>query len=299
MGTAPASLAVIAARVDRRLRELLESEIARWTALDPELTAPLESLASLVLSGGKRLRPAFCQWGWVGSGGDPEDPVVADAGAAFELLHAFALVHDDVMDGSDTRRGARTAHLDHAARHAVGGWRGEARRYGEGVAILIGDLAFVYADQCLGGANAEAQSVWNELRIELNIGQYLDVVGTARGQTNQAAAGAHRAVQVRQVHRRATAASRRGVGGPIRRAGTGVVRVRTAPRRRVPATRRHARRVRRFRPHRQTGGRRPPRGQTDANARDRGEPRASSTPSSWTASALPTSARTRSPHCRP
>jgi geranylgeranyl diphosphate synthase type I len=188
MGTAPASLVVIAARVDRRLRDLLDSEIARWTALDPELTAPLESLATLVLSGGKRLRPAFCHWGWVGSGGDPDDPVVADAGAAFELLHAFALVHDDVMDGSDTRRGARTAHLDHAARHAVGGWRGEARRYGEGVAILIGDLAFVYADQCLGGANAEAQSVWNELRIELNIGQYLDVVGTARGQTNQAAA---------------------------------------------------------------------------------------------------------------
>ena len=132
MGTAPASLAVIAARVDRRLRELLESEIARWTALDPELTAPLESLATLVLSGGKRLRPAFCHWGWVGSGGDPDDPVVADAGAAFELLHAFALVHDDVMDGSDTRRGARTAHLDHAARHAVGGWRGEARRYRRG-----------------------------------------------------------------------------------------------------------------------------------------------------------------------
>jgi geranylgeranyl diphosphate synthase type I len=188
MGTAPASLAVIAARVERRLRDLLDSEIARWTALDPELTAPLESLASLVLSGGKRLRPAFCHWGWVGAGGDPDDPVVADAGAAFELLHAFALVHDDVMDGSDTRRGARTAHLDYAARHAVDGWRGEARRYGEGVAILIGDLAFVYADQFMGGANAEAQSVWNELRIELNIGQYLDVVGTARGQTNQAAA---------------------------------------------------------------------------------------------------------------
>ncbi len=68
MGTAPASLAVIAARVDRRLRDLLDSEIARWTALDPELTAPLESLATLVLSGGKRLRPAFCHWGWVGLG---------------------------------------------------------------------------------------------------------------------------------------------------------------------------------------------------------------------------------------
>ena len=168
MGTAPASLAVIAARVDRRLRDLLDSEIARWTALDPELTAPLESLATLVRSGGKRLRPAFCHWGWVGSGGDPDDPVVADAGAAFELLHAFALVHDDVMDGSATRRGARTAHLDHATRHAVGGWRGEAQRWGVATdlpnVLLCGSGARRGgAVSGLGGHNA-AQAVLDSIR---------------------------------------------------------------------------------------------------------------------------------------
>lgn len=179
---APASLVTIAGYVEDRLRRFLDAERERWGALDPDLVPPLESLSRLVLSGGKRLRPAFCHWAFVGAGGDPDDPRVVDAGAAFELLHAFALAHDDIMDGSPTRRGDQTIHLDYAARHAIGGWRGEARRYGEGVAILVGDLAFVYADVLLRDAPEAALDVWDELRIELNVGQYLDVLGTARGQ---------------------------------------------------------------------------------------------------------------------
>jgi geranylgeranyl diphosphate synthase type I len=185
---APASLNTIAERVEVRLRRLLDDEIDRWSAVDLDLAEPLQSLAGLVLGSGKRLRPAFCHWGWVGAGGDPDDPMVADVGAAFELLHAFALVHDDVMDGSDTRRGVRTAHLEYAARHTVDGWRGEARRFGEGVAILVGDLAFVYADILVTGLPPTALEVWNELRVELNVGQYLDVLGTARGDTDRAGA---------------------------------------------------------------------------------------------------------------
>jgi geranylgeranyl diphosphate synthase type I len=124
----------------------------------------------------------------VGAGGSPEDQRAIDAGAAFELLHAFALFHDDVMDGSATRRGERTTHLVFADRHDHGAWIGEARRFGEGVAILVGDLAFVYADQLLHDASAPAQAMWNELRIELNVGQFLDIVGTAKGQRNREAA---------------------------------------------------------------------------------------------------------------
>lgn len=184
----PPSLLTVAERVERRLTEVLSAEAARWTDLDPDLAAPLEALSQLVLSGGKRLRPAFCHWGFVGAGGDGCDPLVVDAGAAFELLQAFALVHDDVMDGSSTRRGARTAHLAFGAHHTFEGWRGEARRFGEGVAILIGDLAHVYADMLMATAPPTAITVWNELRIELNIGQYLDVLGTARGDTDHAAA---------------------------------------------------------------------------------------------------------------
>ena len=188
MVVVPSSLLGIAERVERRLDDLLVAESSRWAALDDELAAPFASLRSLVLSGGKRLRPAFCYWGWIGAGGDPEDRRISDAGAAFELLHAFALFHDDVMDGSATRRGERTTHLSFADRHDDNLWRGEARRFGEGVAILVGDLAFVYADELMYGAPLPAWRLWNELRIELNVGQYLDIVGTARGERDRAAA---------------------------------------------------------------------------------------------------------------
>ena len=146
--------------------------------------APLDSLRSLVMSGGKRLRPAFCFWGFRAAGGGDDDAAVIEAGAAFEMLQAFALVHDDIMDGSATRRGLRTAHLAFGDRHDAAVWRGEARRFGEGVAILIGDLAHVYADRLMADTAAPVRAVWDELRIELNVGQYLDILGTARGDTD-------------------------------------------------------------------------------------------------------------------
>lgn len=180
----PPSLITVAARVERRLTDLLDAEVARWAKLSPDLVAPLAALRTLVLAGGKRLRPAFCYWGYLAADGDPADPRVIDAGAAFEMLQAFALVHDDVMDGSAIRRGARTAHLAFGDDHLAAGWRGEARRFGEGVAILVGDLAHVYADLLLASAPAAARPVWDELRIELNVGQYLDILGTARGDTD-------------------------------------------------------------------------------------------------------------------
>jgi geranylgeranyl diphosphate synthase type I len=153
--------------------------------VDPELLPPLEALRRFVLDGGKRLRPAFCHWAFVGAGGEPDDPAVIDAGAALELLHAFALLHDDVMDGSHLRRGRTTVHIDFAARHGDAGWRGEARRFGEGVAILVGDLAFVYADLLMVGVPPAATEIFNELRVELNIGQALDLIGTAEARRDQ------------------------------------------------------------------------------------------------------------------
>ncbi|HEY5664437.1 MAG TPA: polyprenyl synthetase family protein [Ilumatobacter sp.] len=178
---APPSLRLIADRVTARLDAVLTPEVDRWAALDPDLRDPLGEIQRLVLVGGKRLRPAFCTWGHVAAGGDPDAPVVVDAGAAFELMHAFALFHDDVMDDAASRRGEPTTHTVFADRHARGGWAGEARRFGEGVAILIGDLAFVYADRLLVDANPTAWRIWNELRIELNIGQVLDILGSVRG----------------------------------------------------------------------------------------------------------------------
>ncbi len=177
----PRSLDLVGERVETRLGRLFDHEVARWGALDSDLVAPIESIRQLVLAGGKRLRPAFCFWGFVAAGGDPDDALIDDLGAAFELLHAFALIHDDVVDDSATRRGRRTMHLDYGELHAQQSFRGEERRFGEGVAVLVGDLAHVYADLLLESAPPTVWPLWNELRVELNVGQYLDLLGTARG----------------------------------------------------------------------------------------------------------------------
>ena len=180
----PPSLARIATTVDARIDRLLRAERARWAEVDADLAELLDAIAALVLAGGKRLRPAFCHWAYVAAGGDPDDTLVVDAGAALELLHSFALIHDDIMDGSSLRRGRPTVHRRYEGAHAAGRWRGEARRFGEGMAILVGDLAFVYADLLLAGAPRPALDVFTELRLEVNVGQYLDLLATARGQAN-------------------------------------------------------------------------------------------------------------------
>jgi geranylgeranyl diphosphate synthase, type I len=181
LASPPPSLAEVGARVERRIVALLDAELDRWRAIDPDLEEPLRALRDLILAGGKRLRPAFCHWAFVGAGGDPADPLVVDVGAAVELLHTFALVHDDVMDGSDRRRGGPAIHRRFMSRHDDRGWRGEARRYGEGAAILVGDFAFVYADMLMANAPEVARPVFDELRLELCVGQFMDLEGTASG----------------------------------------------------------------------------------------------------------------------
>ena len=178
------SLAEVGARAEARVIELLDHEIERWRAVDPDLVDPLAALRELVVAGGKRLRPAFCHWAYVGAGGSPDDPLVVDAGAALELLHTFALVHDDVMDGSKRRRGLAAIHEQFITRHDDASWRGEGRRFGEGAAILVGDFAFVYADQLFRAAPQVAREVFDELRVELCVGQYLDLVGTGSGSSD-------------------------------------------------------------------------------------------------------------------
>jgi geranylgeranyl diphosphate synthase type I len=180
----PPALSDIAERTETRVDALLAAEVARWSAVDERLEAPLVALRELVLAGGKRLRPAFCYCAFVGAGGAHDDPRVVDAGAALELLHTFALVHDDVMDGSSTRRGLEAVHERFIHAHHTGDWRGESRRFGEGIAILVGDFACTYADLLMRNAPAAALDVYDELRVELCVGQSLDLVGTALRSTD-------------------------------------------------------------------------------------------------------------------
>ncbi len=182
---APPSLVRVGRRVEEDLIRTLTAERDRWVSFHPGLAGLFDPLTSLVMAGGKRLRPAFCHWGFVGAGGDPEDTKVVRTGVALELLQAFALLHDDVMDGSARRRGSVTAHLAAERCHRQAGWRGEPRRFGEGAAILVGDLAHVLADARMAAAPSAAQALWAELRIELNVGQYLDIVATAQASTDR------------------------------------------------------------------------------------------------------------------
>jgi len=172
-GAPPAHLAEVAGRVEARLAAFLAAERGRWERVDPALGEPLALLTNLVLGGGKRLRPAFCHWGLVAAGGDPADPAldVVGAGAALEMLHGFALVHVSL-----------------ARHHRAEGWSGDADRWGEGGAILVGDMALVYADVLLGDVPVAAWRVFHEVRAELNVGQYLDLTAAARRDTDLATA---------------------------------------------------------------------------------------------------------------
>lgn len=107
----PSDVEEMRARVDIALTDFLNQQEKRFDSLVADADSRqewhqvLESLRAFLL-GGKRLRAAFCYWGWRGAGGDAEDPGIITAAAALELLHAFALIHDDIIDESDTRRGA-------------------------------------------------------------------------------------------------------------------------------------------------------------------------------------------------
>ena len=224
----PAELTEIAARCEARLGEILDAERRQWSELDPSLDEPLGDLADMVMSGGKRIRPAYCRWGWLLGGGDPEPGPgdgSLDAGCALEILHAFALAHDDMMDGSLTRRGEPTVWRKFAERHRQRSWHGENRRFGDAAAVLVGDMAMVLADRTLGEVTAATRAVWNGLRTELNMGQYLDMVGSA--QQHPTADGARRIIEhktarytvVRPLQLGAALAGSPELAGPLERHG--------------------------------------------------------------------------------
>ena len=169
------------------LREEVESALAAALArLLPRLDAMHPSLAPVTaelrgfLSGGKRIRPALLLLGYLAGGGEQRQRVHGPA-LALELLHTCALVHDDVIDRATTRRGRPTVHHAFAHRHAQAGWSGDPADYGEALAILLGDLAFVQADELFLDAEVAAADLlagfrrFTLLREEVMVGQYLDL----------------------------------------------------------------------------------------------------------------------------
>jgi geranylgeranyl diphosphate synthase type I len=181
-------------RVRAALVEFLRLRRERLDEIEADALAPVaDAVDALVLGGGKRLRPAFAYWGYRGAGGVDRDEIVA-AVAALELVQASALIHDDVMDGSETRRGEPAVHRRFARMHAASGWRGDGDGFGTAAAILLGDLCLVWSDEMLHASGvdpvtlARARPVFDAMRTEVTIGQYLDVQTQATGDTSTARA---------------------------------------------------------------------------------------------------------------
>jgi geranylgeranyl diphosphate synthase type I len=181
-------------RVDKVLAEFLAQQRATLATVDDALRPVSDAVEAFVLGGGKRLRPAFAYWGFRAAGGIDTDAVVA-AVSALELVQASALIHDDLMDRSDTRRGEPAVHRRFAAEHAGSGWHGDPQAFGDSAAILLGDLCLVWSDELLHtsgvdpAALARARPIFDLMRTEVTVGQYLDVLTQAVGDMSVERAG--------------------------------------------------------------------------------------------------------------
>lgn len=190
----PVDRAGLRERVDKALSAFLSDRRALLLAVDEALLPVADALEAFVLQGGKRLRPAFAYWGYRGAGGEDSDPVVA-ALTALELVQASALIHDDLMDRSDTRRGEPAIHRRFAEHHRRSGWHGDPDAFGDAAAVLLGDLSLVWSDELLHSSGldpqtlARARPVFDVMRTEVTVGQYLDVLTQATGDTSVQRAG--------------------------------------------------------------------------------------------------------------
>ncbi len=199
---ATANLGRIRTEVARALELFLARQRGVLAPIGDDLLPCLDAMEGL-LAGGKRLRPAFCYWGWRAAGGS-DCPEIYTAAAALELLQASALVHDDVMDASDTRRGRPAVHRRFESLFAAGGYgppgrpaagqSGTAEQFGVGAAILIGDMLLSWTDELYhasglpAGVLSRGQPALNAMRTEVAAGQYLDLLGQFSRSTSVRAA---------------------------------------------------------------------------------------------------------------
>jgi len=176
--------------VQAGIDDFLDERAPELQAIAPELSTFIDYSREL-LQGGKRFRALFCYWGWQAVHGRGAESTASDFGAvvsaasALEIFHAAALVHDDIMDNSDTRRGMPSAHKRFAGLHAEGGWAGSHENFGRSGALLLGDLLLDWSDELFDNglrqlstavSAAAARREFNTMRTEVTLGQYLDVV---------------------------------------------------------------------------------------------------------------------------
>jgi geranylgeranyl diphosphate synthase, type I len=185
------SPAALSNHIAAELTAFLDGRSGLLAGISPDLDTLADTARAAVLTGGKRLRPTFAYWGWrcVQPAGAAGETGLIRAAAGLELLHACALVHDDVMDSSDTRRGQPAAHVRFERFHREKGWTGSGQPFGAAAAILLGDLLLSWSEElftsaigCLPPDRASAAiAQFDVMRTEVVAGQYLDMLAQARG----------------------------------------------------------------------------------------------------------------------
>jgi geranylgeranyl diphosphate synthase type I len=182
----PAPCAELARRVDEDLVEFLSNQRSAMSAADPAVAPLFQELERVIGSGGKRLRPVFCCLGQMSAGAEV-GPEGVRAAAALELLHTFAIVHDDVMDRSRSRRGSPASWVHLGEEHRRHDYVGDPGAYGLAAAVLAGDMALVLADRALLGSGFPREQIdralarYDRMRVEVVAGQFLDVLAAHRG----------------------------------------------------------------------------------------------------------------------
>jgi geranylgeranyl diphosphate synthase type I len=174
------TIETVRADIRSALAEYLAGQRSYLTSIASELVPVCDALDEFLLDGGKRLRPLFAYAGLLASGAAPKKEIIR-AISSLELLQACALIHDDLMDRSDTRRGKPAIHRHFENLHQSHAMNGLATQFGEAAAVLLGDLALVWSDQMLNtsaiptSSLLAAHKIHDEMRVELMAGQYLDV----------------------------------------------------------------------------------------------------------------------------
>ncbi|MFM8192142.1 MAG: polyprenyl synthetase family protein [Actinomycetota bacterium] len=182
-------LSELRASINSVLDDFTKARSRALTDIGSELQPVASAMSEFITDGGKRFRPIFAYLGYLGTGAAPRHEIVR-ACTALELVHVCALIHDDVMDGSDTRRNKPAIHKLFQSLHDDQSYEGNSERFGLASAILLGDLALVWADRLLveSGISREefisAQEVFSDMRDELMAGQYLDVLEGALATTS-------------------------------------------------------------------------------------------------------------------
>ena len=175
--------------IQRELDNFMTARRGEFEQISPELL-PLLEYANTLIAGGKRFRGQFCFWAWRGFLNTGPDAgldylPIAKICAALELFHAAALVHDDVIDQSDTRRSNPSVHKLFERLHTESGWSADAKRFGESAAIILGDLLLAWSSELFGNAlldsptrdiEAACRDQFARMRVEVMAGQYLDIL---------------------------------------------------------------------------------------------------------------------------